>query len=120
MADLTKDARVLKEIARLKKLYKDLPKNDLAVVDGLIHQAARLRISLDDMWEDICANGDVEQFSQSKDLAPYERERPVARIFNARDKNYQSIIKILCDRLPANETNNSAEELMTFVAGGKK
>ncbi|HCX0115835.1 TPA: hypothetical protein OYO26_002715, partial [Staphylococcus aureus] len=44
---------VLKEKERLQVLYKDIPSNKLKVVDGLIIQAARLRVMLDYMWEDI-------------------------------------------------------------------
>ena len=34
------------ETARLRRLYKDLPKNRKAVAEGLIAQAARLRVAL--------------------------------------------------------------------------
>jgi hypothetical protein len=114
------DKAVNKEVSRLKKIYKDIPLNDKALVDGLIIQAARLRISLDVMWEDISVNGDTEQFSQSEKTEPYERERPVARLFNARDKNYQTIIKLLNDKLPEAALSDPAEELLKFAVGGKK
>ena len=114
------DKAVNKEVSRLKKIYKDIPLNDKALVDGLIIQAARLRISLDVMWEDISVNGDTEQFSQSEKTEPYERERPVARLFNARDKNYQTIIKLLNDKLPEAALSDPAEEILKFAVGGKK
>ncbi|MDN8921232.1 hypothetical protein Q0O81_14395, partial [Staphylococcus aureus] len=44
---------VLKETERLQVLYKDIPRKKLKVVDGLIILAARLRVMLDYMWEDI-------------------------------------------------------------------
>lgn len=116
-ADNTRDARVRKEIARLRKLLRDIPAEATAVADGLIIQAARLRIMLDDMWKDIRDKGDVELFSQSADLDPYERERPVARLYNTRDKNYQSVIKQLCDLLPDAEPV-SKDELSEFLGGG--
>ena len=114
------DKAVNKEVSRLKKIYKDIPRNDKALVDGLIIQAARLRISLDVMWEDISVKGDTEQFSQSEKAEPYERERPVARLFNARDKNYQTIIKLLNDKLPEAALSDPAEEILKFAVGGKK
>ena len=51
----------------------------MKVVEGLIIQAARLRVLLNEMWMDISENGDYEMFSQSDKTEPYERERPVAR-----------------------------------------
>ncbi|HDK3818112.1 TPA: hypothetical protein PSA74_001731 [Staphylococcus aureus] len=91
---------VLKEKERLQVLYKDIPSNKLKVADGLIIQAARLRVMLDYMWEDIKEKGDYDLFTQSEKAPPYERERPVAKLFNARDAAYQKIIKQLSDLLP--------------------
>lgn len=54
------------EIARLNEIYKDLPPNEFEVAQGLIVQAARLRVRLDALWRDIHKNGEVEMFSQSE------------------------------------------------------
>lgn len=108
--ELTTDEKVKREINRLRREYKDIPRNKMNVVQGLIVQAARLRISLDSLWEDIVENGDIELFSQSEKTEPYERERPVARIFNTRDKNYQTIIKQLTDLMPKEPPKNTNDK----------
>ncbi|MGG3383071.1 hypothetical protein [Heyndrickxia faecalis] len=114
MADVTeRDERVRKEKNRLKKLFKNIPPNKLKVVDGLIIQAARLRVLLDENWEDITINGDYEMFSQSEKTDPYERERPVARLYNTRDKTYQVIIKQLTDLLPDEKDKEKINEYST-------
>ncbi len=100
------------EIARLTEIYKDLPPNEFAVAQGLIVQAARLRVRLDKLWRDIRKNGETELFSQSDKTEPYERERPAARLFTATDKNYQAIIKQLNELTPPSKTGNKLEELM--------
>ena len=51
------------EIARLTKIYKNLPPNKFAVAQGLIVQAARLRVRLNQLWEDIQENGETERFT---------------------------------------------------------
>jgi len=107
-----RDALVKKEKNRLNRLFKDVPKNKLKTAEGLIIQAARLRILLDEMWIDITENGDVELFSQSEKQEPYERERPIAKLYNSRDQSYQRIIKQLTDLIPdekitGNEDNGS-------------
>lgn len=104
--EVSRDERVKQEIARLKKIYKDIPKERMKVVEGLIIQAARLRILLDDMWVDITENGDYELFSQSDKLEPYERERPVARLYNTRDQSYQRITKQLSDLFDEGENDD--------------
>lgn len=100
------------EIKRLTEIYKDLPPNEFAVAQGLIEQAARLRVRLDRLWKDLQKNGETELFSQSEKTQPYERERPSARLFTATDKNYQSIIKQLNELTPPSVAKSKLSELM--------
>lgn len=95
-----RDALVRKEKLRLAKLYRDIPEKKKRSVEGLIIQAARLRVLLDEMWIDISEDGDYNMFSQSPNQEPYERERPVAKLYNARNDSYLRIIKQLTDFLP--------------------
>lgn len=104
--DLIKQKRIKKELSKLKKIYKDIPKDKMIIVDGLINRAAFMRISLEDMEQDIHKDGFVEMFSQSETQTPYERERPVARLYNSMNKNYQSIIKELTSHLKYLDENH--------------
>nr|WP_231478684.1 helix-turn-helix transcriptional regulator [Virgibacillus halodenitrificans] len=92
--------RVEAEAERLKDLFKSIPKNQLDVAEGLITQAARLRVLLDDNWKDILENGEYEKFKQSENQVPYDRKRPIVENYDNRDKTYQTIIKQLTDLLP--------------------
>lgn len=95
-----RDALVKKEKNRLNRLFKDIPVKKKKAVEGLIIQAARLRVLLDEMWIDISEKGDYEMFCQSDKQDPYERERPVAKLYNSRDASYQKVIKQLTDLMP--------------------
>jgi hypothetical protein len=110
-----KEQRIKAEDRRLRRLFKDLPKDTKELYDGLIKRAAYMRATLEDYEQDLDDKGYVESFVQSKDLAPYERERPVARLYNTMNKNYQSIIKQLKDALPPTSTTDVSEEIMRFV-----
>lgn len=112
-SDMGKELTEQSEIRRLKRLYSKIPANKKALADGLIVQAARLRVRLNKLWLDIEEHGETELFSQSEKTEPYERERPSARLFTSTDKNYQSIIKQLNDMLPAEEVNDF-DELSEF------
>lgn len=92
--------KVTVEEKRLRKTYEKLPKDQIAIADGLIRRAAFMRVTLEVYELDLFENGYVELFSQSDKTDPYERERPVARLYNTLNKNYQSIIKQLSDMLP--------------------
>ena len=97
------------EIDRLTALYQGLPPKQFALAEGLIIQAARLRVRLDKLWAELQEKGETEWFTQSDKTDPYERERPASRTFTATDKSYQSIIKQLNDMLPAD--NEKADDL---------
>lgn len=119
--DQCREKRVKREYARLKRVFRELPAEESSVCEGLMVQASRLRVMLDDAWADIDEKGDVEIFTQSPDLPGYERLRPVAQLYNTRDKNYQTIIKQLVDRLPqGSKQSDDAEELMKFIRKDKE
>ena len=88
------------EVDRLTEIYQGLPPKQFALAQGLIIQAARLRVRLDKLWAELQEKGETEWFTQSDKTDPYERERPASRTFTATDKSYQSIIKQLNDMLP--------------------
>ena len=96
------------EVERLTEIYKGLPPKQFALAQGLIIQAARLRVRLDKLWAELEEKGETEWFTQSDKTDPYERERPASRTFTATDKSYQSIIKQLNDMLPA-DTEKAAD-----------
>lgn len=100
------ESRVDLERNRLHNLFSGIPENQLEIAEGLIIQAARLRILLDDNWRDILENGEYEKFSQSKDQKPYDRKRPIVENYDNRDKTYKEIIKQLTDMLPATDSRN--------------
>lgn len=109
MASRKKDP-VQKEIERLRSVYKDLSANQLAVVDGLIIQAARLRVSLDKLQEEINKDGLTQWFTQSPEKTPpYKRITPASDLFVKMDKSYQSIIKQLNDLTPPDKTISALE-----------
>jgi len=112
---INKDKRVSTEKARLKKIYKDIAEDKKQLIDGLINRAAFMRITLEDMEVDLDTNGFVEEFSQSEKLAPYERERPVARLYNTMNKNYQSIIKQLADLTPKDVRKEVSDGFEEFI-----
>ena len=107
----TKTSREQKEYNRLSELYQNIPPNKRSLVDGLLWQAARLRVSLDDLWEDIKVNGNTELFKQANDGVEFPRERPESKIFAIRDKSYLSIIKKLDELLPAQEVKSGFSKL---------
>lgn len=113
---MTKDARIKKEELRLRRIYKKIDKDNKAIIDGLIQRAAYMRITLEDWEEDIDENGYFEMFTQSEKTDPYERERPVIRLYNSMNKNYQTIIRQLSDLVPKYEPAPKEDGFEDFVS----
>lgn len=91
------------EAKRLTEIYENLPPKRFAVAQGLIEQAARIRVNLDKLSADIAENGMTEMFRQSDKVEAYKKTRPEADLFIKLDKNYQSIIKQLNDMIQNDE-----------------
>ena len=92
------------ETERLLAIYDNLPPKRFAVAQGLIEQAAHIRVNLDKLSADIAVNGMTELFQQSDKVEPYKKTRPEADLFIKLDKNYQSIIKQLNDMIQNDDT----------------
>ncbi len=103
------------EIRRLTGIYQGLPPKMFALAQGLIVQAARIRVKLDALNADLQENGMTELFQQSDKVEPYSRERPEAALFVKLDKNYQAIMRQLQDMVPAEAPETDA--LDDFLRG---
>lgn len=115
--ELNQDERILKEVRRLNRIYKNIDKDNKAIIEGLIRRAAYMRVTLEDWEEDIVKNGCTEMFTQSINTPQYERERPVARLYNTMNANYQKIIKQLSDLVPKQEVKTKDDGFDSFVSG---
>lgn len=115
MGKIKKTTRIKRENERLREKYKELPEDSLSIVDGLIDQAAFMRIELEDMQDDMLEGGRVELFTQSEKTKPYERERPVVRQHAQMVRNYQNIIKQLDEKLPKVEVTDKDDGFESFA-----
>jgi uncharacterized protein YicC (UPF0701 family) len=115
--ELAVDERIKKEVLRLKRIYKNIDKDNKAIIDGLIQRAAYMRITLEDWELDIMENGCTEMFTQSLNTPPYERERPVARLYNTMNGNYQKIIKQLSELVPKPDPKVEDDGFDDFLIG---
>lgn len=116
---LDKEDRISKEIKRINKICKEIPKDKKTALEGLIKRSAFMRIMLEDLEEDLNINGYVEMFSQSENADPYERKRPASEIYNTTIKNYSNVCKQILDLLPKNvvldeKTIKNKEEIKDF------
>lgn len=114
-----KKREVKKEINKLTKIFKTMDKNIYNVVKNLIDEAAFMSITLKENREYIEENGVKEFYMNGKGQFGY-KESVESKNYNTMIKNYSSVIKQLVDFLPKEEKKNAGEELLKFIASGKK
>lgn len=114
---LEKEKKIKSEINRLKKIYKDFPKDKVKVLEGLIQEAAFMKISLEEMREDLLTNGLTELFEQGSQR--FDRERPQVKIYTTFMQRYSGVMKQLIDLLPAEQKKEENDKLLEFLSKGK-
>ncbi len=117
MENKDREERIKAEQRRLKRFYKSLSGEKKGLAAGLIERAAFMRISCEDLEEDLRENGWTELFSQGNQ-EPYQRARPQGTMYNALAKNYRETIKQLDALLPKEERKaQESDGFDVFVRG---
>lgn len=81
------------EAKRLWMQFSEATPEERSILQGLVERAAFLRISLEDMEEDIRLNGFTEMFQQTPNAAAYERDRPIAKKYTELLRHYDETVK---------------------------
>ncbi|MCL2699621.1 MAG: hypothetical protein FWE68_04860 [Defluviitaleaceae bacterium] len=105
--ELSKDQKIKREIARLKRIFCDLDKNKLQTVESLICNAAFMSVSLEELQEIINTEGYTEEYQHGG--GQYGRKQSEAvKTHIAMTKNHASIMKQLADLTPPVRAKKSA------------
>jgi len=98
-AELTKDEKIKKEILRLKRVFRDLDKNMMNTVLGLIETAAFLKITIDELQEIINVEGYTEEYQNGANQTGRKQTEHV-KTHIAMTRNLTVITKQLSDLTP--------------------
>lgn len=115
---LEREKKINDEIKRIKKLYKNLEKNKIKVVEGLVAEAAFMKLSLEELREDLFENGMTELYENGPQVV--NRERPETKIYATIIQRYSNVMKQLIDYMPTEEKKEEKDQLMEFLSRGKK
>ena len=114
-----KDRQTKKEMMKLRRLFKNLPKDKMKAADGLIQEAAFMKVTLEETRHVIDQEGILEKFEQG--AQKFLREHPATKVYNTMIQRYATVCKQLFDMIPDPDAGKQAEdELMTFVKRSKK
>ena len=117
--EIEKEKQIKKEIRKLRRLFKNLPKDKMKAADGLIQEAAFMKVTLEETRHVIDQEGILEKFEQG--AQKFLREHPATKVYNTMIQRYATVCKQLFDMIPDPDAGKQAEdELMSFVKRAKK
>lgn len=102
--------RIKAEVTRLWSCLDGLPDETKAVLDGLVNEAAYMRITLEDWKSELDQTGWVELFQQSEKVNPYQKKKPMAEMYLNLNPNYQKIMGKLADYMPKGEAGGKNDD----------
>ncbi|MFE6232534.1 hypothetical protein ACFVL4_15255 [Bacillus subtilis] len=117
-----KEKMIRKESNKLKKILKNLDGDKFKVADGLIQEAAFMKVTLQETREVIDREGILELFEQGSQK--FNREHPATKVYAAMINRYSAICKQLFELLPGgnNDKGGNASpqqsELVEFIKAG--
>ena len=110
-----RDAKIKKEMAKLRRLFKDMDKDTMNTVSSLIRNAAFMVVTLDDLQETINLEGVMSKYQNGENQWGTKKS-PEVEIYNTMIKNHMAIIKQLSDLLPkAANAPGVGDDLEEFV-----
>ena len=110
-----KEAMVKKELARLKKIFRDLPKDKMDTCESLIQNAAFMHVTLIDLQLTINKEGAVSTYQNGENQWGTKKS-PEVDIYNTMIKNHMNIIKQLTDLLPKDVVKEADDGFDDFIA----
>lgn len=106
------------DIKSLRTVFENTNDNKSKMALSLLDKAEFLNKTLLDLEKKIEEDGVVTIMIQGS--YSIERENPALKSYNATVKNYSSVIKQIVDLLPESANKQAGEDLLKFIASGKK
>ena len=119
--ELEKIKKRKKVLKILKEKFKKIGDNKLKIVEKLIESAAFMAVELEEMENIIAIKGVTEEYQNGENQKGIKKSATV-EVYNTMMKNYTSVIKQLCDLLPADEfpPSKSGDSILDFALSPNK
>lgn len=110
--------KIESEKKRLQKLFKNIPENKKALCEGLIDNAAFLRVQLSELQKDLLKNGTrIESISGNGFKSM--KDNPSGKLLTGCTAQYNNTIKMLLGLLPDKDDPRN-DEFLQFIYGDRK
>ena len=111
---IEKDARIKKEMLKLRRLFKDMEKSTMDTVSSLIKNAAFMSVTLEDLQETINIEGAIAKYQNGENQWGTKKS-PEVDIYNTMIKNHMAIIRQLSDLLPKAASVGVGDDFAEFI-----
>lgn len=106
------------DIKSLRTVFEKIDNNKSKLALSLLDKAEFMENTLKQLQQRIEDTGVVTSMCQGS--YNIDRANPALQAYNVTIKNYNSVIKQLVDLLPESTTKVEGEEILNFIASGKK
>lgn len=109
---MTREERIQEEVNRLESVFEDVDADKREAALGLIEEAAFMRITLQDLKEEINEKGTVDIMPQGE--YSIRRQSPEVQTYNTMIQRYNTTYKELFNLLPKEVASDIDEEFENF------
>ena len=102
---------IKKELNRMKKMFSSLPENERRFIEPLIQNAAFMRVTLEDLQNQISYAGCVEEYTNGKNQGGKKTSAELSA-YNMTVRNYNLVMLKLIERLPKEQKASAMVEMM--------
>ena len=117
----TKEERIQKELDRISQVFESVPDNERTVIDPLLQNCAFMKVTLEDLQEEINRDGVSESYQNGANQSG-QKENSRLKSYNRLIKNFESVTKTVMKYLPEdarlNRQNDPMERLLSIVENG--
>lgn len=113
---LEKTKRIKKEIARLKRLFRDIDEKKKKLVFATIEDVAFMTVTMQDLREEIVREGTTVEYKNGENQYG-TKQSPAAQLYLQMSQKQTQAMKILVDCLPKKEIPNKDDGFDNFVNG---
>ncbi|HJB41107.1 MAG TPA: hypothetical protein H9945_01245 [Candidatus Gemmiger avicola] len=106
----TKEERIKKELNRLKRIYRMLTPNKLAIVTPLLENAAFMKVTLEDLQTIINDNGCSDEYKNGANQFGKKASADL-QAYNSLIKNYNTVSDRLEKLLPPEQRKSRLKEM---------
>jgi hypothetical protein len=107
----TKVNRIKDEYRRISKHFKRLPKNQREFIEPLLGNMAFMKVTLEDLQDEINENGCVEIYQNGRNQSGQKASGAI-QSYNALIKNYNAISERIEKLLPHDTESSKLEKMM--------